>query len=629
MNYQAFKSSSSRRAFFYPREMKIAMNKLILFLILPFVLFEPISAQQDSLHEMNEVVVSAARVPLTFSDLARTVIVLDQNEIRALPTDNIQDLLKYIGGVDLKLRGIEGVQGDVSIRGGTSDQTLILINGIKLSDPQTSHHNLNLPVSLENVERIEVLKGQGSRIYGPNAFSGVINIITKKEHTPNLSISALAGEHNLFETNFSATYPVGITANTITFSKRKSDGYTFNTDFDITNFLLQQNLGFEKNNINLMFGYNDKKFGANSFYSNLFPNQWEHTTTKLLAGTADFQTGAFVLSPKIYWRRNDDDFFLDHNRPEWNRNIHQTNSYGTEIQSSVKSSIGTTTFGGEIGADEITSTNLGNHTRTKGGLFAEQVIEFSGNLSSSLGMFAYNYSGIGWKFWPSIDAAYHFSAHAKIYGSIGKAFRMPTFTDLYYVSPANIGNPNLTYEETTNYELGFSFMKSFFEAGTSVFLNDGHNLIDWVRNSSSAPWIVQNVTNVKTYGVELNSNIDLRKLFDNPILRTIGASYTYLSANRETANYQSKYLLDHLKHQLIINLTNILPFEVLQSWSFRYEDRQNFQSHFILDTQLKRSFGDFELMLRANNLFNKTYSDFPGIPLPGRWVSVGLKYSYL
>ena len=604
------------------------MNKLLLLLILVFVSFEPISAQQDSLHEMNEVVVSAARVPLTFSDLARTVIVLDQSTISAMSTDNIQDLLKYVGGVDLKLRGVEGVQGDISIRGGTSEQTLILIDGIKLSDPQTSHHNLNLPVTLENIERIEILKGHGSRIYGPNAFSGAVNIITKKERLPSLGISMLGGEHNLFETNFSASYPVGITNNTVSVSKKKSDGYTFNTAFDITNFFLQQSTELGGNNINVMFGYDDKKFGANSFYSNLFPNQWEHTTTKLLAGTADLQAGILILSPKVYWRRNDDDFFLDHNRPDWNRNIHQTNSYGGEIQSSVKSSIGTTTFGGEFAEDEIASTNIGDHTRTKGGFFAEQVIEPLKNFSSSFGIFAYNYSGIGWKFWPSIDAAYHLSDQAKIYGSIGRAFRMPTFTDLYYVSPANIGNPNLIYEETTNYELGFSFLESFIDAGMSVFLNDGHNLIDWVRNTDSAPWTVQNVANVKTYGVELNTTVDLRKLLENPILRTVGVSYTYLTANRQTGNYQSKYLLDHLNHQLIVNLTNTLPLGILQSWSFRYEDRQNYQSHFLLDTQLTKHFSDFELLFRANNLFNKTYSDFPGVLLPGRWLSVGLKYSY-
>lgn len=600
------------------------MNRFLLLLALMFILHQPISAQQDSLREMNEVVVSAARVPITFSDLARSVIVIDQKAIHDLPADNVQDLLKYINSVDLKLRGAEGVQGDVSIRGGTSDQTLILINGIKLIDSQTSHHNLNLPISLEDVERIEILKGQGSRIYGPNAFSGAINIITKKERSTSLSAFVLGGEHNLFETNISASCPVGITGNTITFSKRKSDGYAFNTDFDITNFFLQQNIEFGKDNINLMFGYDDKKIGANSFYSNLFPNQWEHTTTKLLGGSADIQTGVFTISPKIYWRRNDDDFFLDHNRPDWNRNIHQTNSYGGEIQSSFKSSAGITSFGGEFGSDEITSSNLGNHHRSKGGFFAEQVIELSQNFSSSVGFFAYNYSGIGWKFWPGVDAVYRFDDHTKIFGSAGRAFRMPTFTDLYYVSPANIGNPNLAYEETTNYELGFSLIENLFETNTSIFMRDGNNLIDWVRNSSSEPWVVQNVTDVKTYGFEFSTSFNLQM----PIVETLNISYTYLTANRETGNYQSKYLLDNLKHQLIFNITNILPFEILQSSSFRYENRQNYQSYFVVDTQIKKRIGDFELLLRANNLFNKSYSDFPGVPLPGRWISLGVKYSY-
>ncbi len=604
------------------------MKKIYILIASVVVLTGGIFAQQELEVKMNEIVVSASRAPLTFSDIARSVIVIDREEIQNLPADNVQDLLKYLGSVDLKSRGVEGVQGDVSIRGGTSDQTLILINGIKLSDPQTSHHNLNLPVSLENIERIEVLKGQGSSIYGPNAFSGAINIITKKDHYPSLNISALGGEHNLLETNISAGYPVGITGNTITFSKKKSDGYTFNTDFDITKFFLQQNITFKKDNINLMFGYDDKKFGANSFYSNLFPNEWEHTTTKLLSATAEIQTDVVTLSPKIYWRRNDDDFFLDHNRPNWNRNIHQANSYGGEIQSSVKSSLGVSSFGGEIGSDEIASSNLGNHKRSKGGFFAEQVFEPAQNISSSVGIFAYNYSGIGWKFWPGVDAAYRFNDHTKIYGSVGKAFRIPTFTDLYYVSPANIGNPNLTYEETTNYELGFSLVKNIFDANTSIFLREGKNLIDWVRSSSSDPWIVQNVTNVKTYGWEISSSINFEKLYDESVIKTINVSYTYLTANRETGTYQSKYLLDNLKHQLIFNITNILPLEIRQSWSFRFEDRQNYQSYFLVDTQIIKRVGDFELMIRANNLFNKSYSDFSGVPLPGRWISAGVKYSY-
>jgi iron complex outermembrane receptor protein len=575
---------------------------------------------------MSEIIVTAGRVPLTFSSLARSVVLIDEQKIKGLPVNNIQDVMKYIGGMDFKSRGVEGVQGDVSIRGGTFEQTLILINGMRTSDPQTGHHNLNIPVSLDNVERIEILKGQGSRIFGPNAFSGAINIITKKSTSPFLSLSVLGGNHSLYETGIAASYPIGITGNSISFTREKSDGHRLNTDFDITNFSLQHNISTKLYNVNLFFGYNDKKFGANSFYSNLFPNQWEHTTTKLLNGSVDFSFGDFLLSPKIFWRRNDDDFFLDHNRPDWNRNIHQTNSYGAEIQSSLKTQFGTTSFGGEIGNDRITSSNLGEHSRTRGGFFAEQVFEPLEEFTSSVGFFVYNYSGIGWKFWPGVDIAYRLNERAKVFASAGKAFRMPTFTDLYYKSPANIGNPDLTYEETINYEVGFSFQQNIFQTDVSFFLKDGKNLIDWVRADNLSPWKVENVTSVKTYGLELSFSINVIKLLDNSAVSRVELSYTYLTADRSASNFESKYLLDHLRHQLIASITNDLPFEILQNWSFRFQERVNVESQFTVDTQLLKRIDSFEIFIRATNIFDKIYSDFSGVELPGRWLSTGVKY---
>ncbi|MCB9249497.1 MAG: TonB-dependent receptor [Ignavibacteriales bacterium] len=129
---------------------------------------------------MDSIVVTANRVPVSFSETGRTIDVITQREIEQLPVTNIQDLLEQVSGIDIKQRGPEGVQADVSIRGGNFEQSLILIDGIKLVDPQTGHHNMNLPVSFSQLERVEILKGQGSRIYGSNAFSGVINLITKK-----------------------------------------------------------------------------------------------------------------------------------------------------------------------------------------------------------------------------------------------------------------------------------------------------------------------------------------------------------------------------------------------------------------------------------------------------------------
>ncbi|MEW6701979.1 MAG: TonB-dependent receptor plug domain-containing protein, partial [Bacteroidota bacterium] len=241
-------------------------NKFFSIIILLLLLTE-LAAQQTKEYKIDEVVVTASRIPMNYSKLLRTVSVINSFDIKKLPVNNIQDLLQHVGAVDLRARGVEGVQADAGIRGGTFEQTLILIDGVKIIDPQTGHNNLNLPISLDNVERIEVLKGEGSRMFGANAFSGAVNIITKKSKAPLLSFSALGGQNALFETNLFGTYPIGFTGNNFYFSKKKSDGYRYNTGFEITNFSAGQNIFLEEGIINFLFGYTDKKFGAYNFYS--------------------------------------------------------------------------------------------------------------------------------------------------------------------------------------------------------------------------------------------------------------------------------------------------------------------------------------------------------------------------
>lgn len=600
-------------------------NKSLVIIIF-LLLLTKLAAQQTKEYKIDEVVVTASRIPISSSKLLRTVSVINSLDIKKLPVNNIQDLLQHAGAVDLRARGVEGVQADAGIRGGTFEQTLILIDGVKIIDPQTGHHNLNLPISLDNIERIEVLKGEGSRIFGANAFSGAVNIITKKSKDPLLSLSTLGGQNALFETSFYGAYPIGITGNNFFFSKKKSDGYRYNTGFEIINFSAGQNIFLEEGIVNFLFGYTDKKFGANSFYSDRFPNQWERTTTKIFNASAEFGRNNFSFSPKIFWRRNNDDYKLDNTRPDWYRNIHKTNTYGAEIQSSFKSNLGAASIGAEINQENISSTNLGNRTRTKGGFFGELLIEPAENLTSSIGFFAYNYSNIGWKLWPGFDIGYQFSQTVRVFASYGKAFRIPTFTELYYTSPANMGNPNLEYEETTNFELGLALSKSFLQTNASVFIKDGKNLIDWVRLSKQEPWKVENVTEVKTIGTELTFTFYPQTLNSALPFKKIEVGYTYLSVGRKTGAYESKYLLDNLRNQLLIHITHNLPFNAEQNWSFRFKERENYESYFIIDVQIAYRIENFDLFLRAANLFNKSYTDISGIPQPGRWVSAGLKY---
>ncbi|MEO8398693.1 MAG: TonB-dependent receptor [Ignavibacteriaceae bacterium] len=602
------------------------MKLFLLGLLLPIIASFNFVFSQTIQHQLDDVIVTAGRTPTTFSNLTRSVIVINSDEIKEAPVNSIQDILQYAAGVDVKQRGVEGVQADVSIRGGTFEETLILIDGVKISDPQTAHHNLNLPITLDNVERIEILKGQGSRIYGPNAFSGVVNIITKKKAERSISLEAIGGENSFYDGTMHVSYPAGNLSNHLSFSKKKSDGYRHNTNFDMINFSYGSSLKINRGNINLLLGYNDKKFGADGFYSSSFPNQWEHTKTKLLNLSADLGNETFTISPKFYFRRNDDEFLLNYIVPSFYQNIHQTNVYGFEIQSSIITSLGTTSFGGEYGKDKIESTNLGDHSREKKGFFAEHKFSPLSKLNFIIGAFAYDYSTIGWKFWPGLDASYNIAENVRLFGSVGKAFRIPSYTELYYNDPVTKGNPNLLHEETLNYEIGINFVKKLYSFELSLFRKEGKNIIDWFKQSSDeTQWTVSNISKVNTNGFEVGIFTTPQILFNNFPVYKFSVNYIYLDSDRKAFNFISRYALDYLRHQLIITVSNNFFFDIIQSWALRYENRVNFEDYFLVDTKFFREFNHFELFLKATNLFNKSYNDISSAPLPGRWIMGGIK----
>lgn len=600
--------------------------RIILIFLSTLILSGSIFSQTKEF-KTDDVIVTAGRSPISFADLNRDVTVIFPDEIKNTAVKSVQDLLQYTSGIDLKQRGVDGVQADVAIRGGTFEQTLILIDGIKISDPQTGHHNLNLPVSLENIERIEILKGQGSRIHGPNAFSGVINIITKKGGSASLSVKSAGGQNGYFSNSLNVSLPLGFSNNRLSLSKQKSDGYRFNTDFDIINFSYGSTISTNAGAINFFFGYNEKDFGANSFYSSAFPNQGEKTITKFANVSGEFGSPDFTISPKIYWRRNDDDFVLRRDNPSFYHNIHKTNVYGGEIQASLNSNFGKTSFGAEYTKDEIESNNLGSRTREKKGVFAEQNLKFENGINLNAGTFLYSFSNLGWKLWPGFDLGYNLNNDIRIFASYGRAFRIPTFTELYYNDPATIGNQYLKHEETTNYEIGLKYNAKLFQGGISLFRKEGKDIIDWVRVQGETKWSVLNIAKVNTNGIEVSFAIEPETVLNFAPINRIVISYTYLNSDKEVSKLESRYVLDHLKNQIIVSVSNDLFFGINQNWFFRYEDRINFNDSFITDVQLSKDISYFNVFIKATNLFNNYYEDIAGIQLPGRWIIAGAEFT--
>jgi len=595
--------------------------------IIAIVFTQGVYSQPKPDYELEEIVVTANRVPTAFSEVTRNVSIIRRDEIEAAHIQSVQDLLEYAIGVDVKQRGPLGIQADVSIRGGTFEQTLILIDGIKMSDPQTGHHNMDLPLTVDDIERIEILQGHGSRLYGPNALGGVINIITRKGQEKRAVFRAITGEYGLSEQRISLSYPSGAVRNTLSVSKKKTDGYRENTDFKVSTLSYGLSVPVKSRTVDFSLRYIDKAFGANGFYSASFPNQWEQTKTTLMTARTAWSNQRLSFSPRFYWRRHDDDFILDKKRPEWYRNTHATDSYGAEFQSLLTTGVGTVALGGEIGKEEIESSNLGNHTRTKGGLFIEQQFDRNRILKVVLGASAYYYSDWGWKVWPGMDIGIRLTEKMRMYGSVGQSFRVPTYTELYYRSPANLGNPDLRPEEAWTYEAGFIRKGEVFQGDLSLFRREGNRLIDWVRASDTLAWEARNIATVNTNGVSVRMALNPAGIINHFPVSLIRVSYAYLDSDKQTGGIESKYVLNQLRHQFILEFEYLFLPRLKQNWKFRYEERLGYQGHYLVDTGIVWSYKNGEAFLRITNLFNTIYADIGSVPLPGRWIMAGLSFN--
>ncbi|MFA8435514.1 MAG: TonB-dependent receptor plug domain-containing protein [Marinifilaceae bacterium] len=615
--------------------------------------------------DLDEVVISAQRTPVTYSQVARVVTVIEKDEILAAPVQSLQDLLEYALNVDVRQRGNHGVQADVSIRGGSFDQTMILLNGVNVTDPQTGHLSLNLPVDIESIERVEILEGPGARVYGPNAFSGAINFITGTQSKNNLKLSAMGGEDGFYSLSTGATYLTGPLKSYVAVSRKSSDGYIKNTDFEATNLFYQGQLKTDAGDLDLQVGYTEKGFGANSFYTPSFPEQYEENKTTF-ASLRMTTHGKVKLTPVVYWRRHQDRFELFRKEaPSWytNHNYHLTDVYGTNMNASFSWFLGKTSAGVEFRSENIWSNKLGedlsepmkvpgesgvfftkHHTRTNMSYFLEHNV-YLDRFTFTAGIMA-NWNsdlGRGFEFYPGADVSYLLSNDLKWYASVNKSLRMPTFTDLYYVGPTNLGNPNLKPEEATTYESGFKYNRGALRAHASYFRRSGENMIDWVKMNSEDKWESRNITEVKTWGIELSSQLNMRNLLGKQFpVKTLNFSYSYLNMDKSSDEYISKYVLDHLKHKLSLNTDHVIWRDLGASWRFSWQDREGsftwydqtnatyseerpYDPFWTIDTRLYWQKPKYTIYIETSNLLDEEYYDLGNVAQPGRWIRGGVK----
>ena len=620
------------------------------------------SATMTTAREMmlEEVSVTGSRAPLTKSQAARMVTVLERQDIAQAPVQSINDLLKYAVGVDVRQRGPIGAQTDISIRGGTSDQIILLLNGINICDPQTGHNAMDLPIDLSEIVRIEVVEGPAGRIYGTSSLVGAINIVTKPALQTSTDLTLEGGSYGYAKASGRTNLKLGLWNNQVSASYSRSDGYsrskagTLNTDFSGSKAFYQGQYEDETIRLNWHLGMADKGYGSSTFWASpkwQADNQYEHTTKLYSAIQGETKLGRLHFAPSIYWNQNRDRYEGYRDMPEKMKfNYNRTDVYGVGLSSYFDWKAGRTAFGAELRNEDLVSGNLGepltqahhikgtdreytlgvNRTNISGFLEHNLLLKHF-TLSAGLVAVKNSWSNMSMTVYPGIDISYRPNNKWTLHTSYNTSLRMPSFTEMYYKLQGYSANPHLKPEEMRALEAGITYHTWPITFCATIWHHHGHNMIDWIMDTSKgdeAVWQSVNHTKVNSIGAELSATVRLQQA-------VVKLSYSYINQeNNLETGIVSQYALEYLRHKLVAHAQLPLWRQLTLYVNLRWQDRvgqytdfdgiaHNYQPYTLIDSRLSWQQKTWKLYVEANNLFDKDYVDFGHVQEPGRWIITG------
>ena len=636
----------------------------------------PLEAQQLSL---QEVLVVSHKAEVN-SEAYRLITQVSQAEIEALPIQTVADILQYLPGVDVRTRGANGAQADISMRGGTFDQVLVLLNGVPLSDFHTGHYALNIPVSTEMIERVEVLQGTSANLHG--AFSGAINIVTRNFPSlqggdrGRLSLKLTAGMNGLVNPEVAASIQKDEALFNLSAEYSRAEGYYAprptekeatacrNSDFQLANIYFQTRW----RGLDVQAGAQWKDAGLGMGYGFGSQDQFDATRTAFVSGRYEHRWGAWRLDAQAAYRANYD-------RYEWHRgqrlygNFHFAQTASAALSAHYASKIGTTSFGVSVRNENMHSTNLGDTINpdgqvpnvadfpladvrvldlVKGGnrfhtnYYAEQTFYYAG-LSASIGINGTYNTQFGHHLGGGANIGYEFKKAGTIYVNANRSLRMPTFTDLYYNAGNQLGNRNLKPEEAWLLSVGYKGNLSSlpFREGSGLgsfswavdwYYRWGKNIIDWVYvpTDTKRPFHAENQQQVNATGLELSLAYRL-----NEWLRCVSVDYAYTYLDLDLKEAGSRYL-DYLSHKLAIHLEHGIYKGFGASWTVRFQKREgqynnaegevaDYQPVWLLDGSVYWQNKYLRVSADCTNMTNSRYYDYGGILQPGAWAKVSIK----
>lgn len=570
----------------------------------------PIPRQQES------IVVTGTFVPAPLSENNRSVESLDARE-NPLLFNSVIDYLHFDSSIDVQQRAPDGVQADLSILGSTFAETLVLVNGLRMNDAQTAHHNMDIPVPLEAMSRIEVLHGAGSIFYGSDAMGGAVNFITAPARATELRIRAGGGNQGFNQQHVFGSLLVGNWSETIAADRDFSSGFIPDRDFRSTAASSETRVRTSLGQTAVIFAGSDRPFGADQFYGD-FPS-WERTKNWFASAQqeiGDRTTAAFG------YRRHSDEFVLVRDDPSLYENNHVDQSWQAALRRHDSFSENKIlSYGAEGQGDSISSNNLGQHARNREAVYANFDFRTLRRFSLSAGAREESFSGGTNVFVPSVAAGFWLKPEFRLRTSVSRGFRLPTYTDLYYSDPTTVGNPNLKPESTWSFDAGADWNPNArVTTGVTFFRRWDSNLIDYVQFTPGGLYQATNITQLHFTGVEAHSNFAL------PRQQQIQLSYTFLHGDQQPVpGTVSRYVFTYPSHEAVFAWTGSWRNWIVSRTRVGVTQRFEHQAYPVWDLSVARKEGTVRPYLELANLSNTGFEEIPGVLMPSRSVIAGME----
>ena len=614
---------------------------------------------------LDEVLITGSRAPLTAVQSAKIVEIVTHDQIERAEAHTLNDVLKLSTGVDVRQRSGFGVQTDISINGGTFDQITLLLNGVPLSNPQTGHNAADFPVSISDIDHIEILEGSSARIYGSSAFSGAVNIVTRTPSRTGARVNMEGGSFGTFGGDAAVSWnPSASLQQLLSGGYMQSDGGTANSNFRKRRGFYQGGFNSTFIRLNWQAGFTSQDFGANTFYSPRFPNQYEATRRYIASTSAairpfahsDNTTAAsFEIKPMLYGHRNYDHFQLIKGMTgaQKGENYHRLDVYGASVDLNLSWLLGKTAIGADVRKEHIMSTAYGQlldsarwiaikgtdrmynkrADRTNTSLFLEHNVVLN-KVTISAGIMANRNTALDndFRFYPGIDISYRPNNHWRLYAGWNKALRVPTFTDLFTANSAPQGNLNLKPERNSTFKIGSRFTTTGIEAMATMFYSRGRNMIDWVYETpASTRYHALNIGKLNNMGFSTEARVNLSQLLfsqaetkGEPVLMKVGYAYIHQKHTTNQPIYRSLYALEYLRHKVVVELSHPIVSHLSASWALRWQQRMNgYKPYAKVDGKLTWREPRWQIYLKADNLTCHRYYDLGSVLQPGLWIMAG------